>query len=210
MYRWLLLGAVLLPSARAHEPITTKLTWAKEISRIVYQRCVGCHREGGRAPMSLVTYDEARPWAKAIREEVLERRMPPWGAVKGFGEFQNDASLSEREIEFLANWVEGGAPNGDDIYLPPLPTVPAEPTPPQAARLSLPATLARDTLVLGIEPEGAGQLVARRPDGSFVPLIWTLHQRPAQPKTYWFREPVKLSRGSKIPARGVLLISTSK
>jgi len=70
----------------AHEPITTKLTWTREISRIFYKRCVTCHRAGGKAPMPLVTYEEARPWAKAIKEEVLERRMPPWGAVKGFGE----------------------------------------------------------------------------------------------------------------------------
>src|SRR4051812_11822963 len=71
----------------AHEPITTKLTWTQEISRIFYKRCVSCHREGGASPMSLATYDEARPWAKAIKEEVLERRMPPWGAVRGIGEF---------------------------------------------------------------------------------------------------------------------------
>jgi mono/diheme cytochrome c family protein len=67
--------------ATSHDPVTTKLTWSQEISRIIYKRCAGCHGEGGR-PMSLVTYEEARPWAKAIRDEVLNRRMPPWEQSK--------------------------------------------------------------------------------------------------------------------------------
>src|SRR4051812_25124782 len=61
----------------AHEPITTKLTWTREISRVIDKHCAGCHHQGGRA-MSLTTYADARPWAKAIRDEVLNRRMPPW------------------------------------------------------------------------------------------------------------------------------------
>ena len=83
------------------------------------------------APIPLIAYDDARPWAKAIREEVLERRMPPWGAVKGFGEFRDDPSLSQPEIDMIVNWVEGGAPKGDDIYLPP---PPEQRSPPRAAR----------------------------------------------------------------------------
>lgn len=91
----------------AHETITTKLTWARDISRIFYLRCLSCHREGGQAPMSFRNYDEVRPWAVAIREEVLTRRMPPWGAVKGFGEFRDDMGLSQEEISRIADWVEG-------------------------------------------------------------------------------------------------------
>src|SRR5260370_42137389 len=86
----LLLAAVRAP---AHDPITTNLTWSKEISRVVYQHCAACHRPGGSA-FSLMTYEDARPWAKAIRDEVLNRRMPPWDAVKGVGEFRDDPSLS--------------------------------------------------------------------------------------------------------------------
>src|SRR5260370_10356244 len=116
------ISLLLLPvRGSAHEPITTKLTWTQEISRIVYKHCASCHREGGAAPMALITYDETRPWAKAIRDEVAERRMPPWGAVKGFGQFRDDASLSDPEIEMIVLWVERGAPKGDDIYLPPVP-----------------------------------------------------------------------------------------
>ena len=73
----------------AHDVISTKLTWSREVSRIIYKRCASCHHEGGSA-FSLMTYEEARPWAKAIKEEVLERRMPPFGAVKGFGDFRDD------------------------------------------------------------------------------------------------------------------------
>ncbi|MGA2594944.1 MAG: cytochrome c, partial [Bryobacteraceae bacterium] len=105
----------LLPLAFAHDVISTKLLWTQEISRIVYQRCANCHREGGSA-MSLMTYEEARPWAKAIRDEVISRRMPPWGAVKGVGEFRGDPSLSQIEIDMIVNWVEGGAPKGDEAY----------------------------------------------------------------------------------------------
>ena len=65
-----------------------------------------------------MTYSEARPWAKAMQEEVLERRMPPWGAVKGFGDFRNDQALTPEQIELVADWVEGGAPEGEPKDLP--------------------------------------------------------------------------------------------
>jgi hypothetical protein len=68
--------------------------------------------------MSLGTYEEARPWAKAIKEELLEKRMPPWHAMKGYGEFRNAPSLTQREIDMIVNWVEGGAPKGDEKDLP--------------------------------------------------------------------------------------------
>jgi hypothetical protein len=101
----------------AHEPITTKMMFDKEIVRILQASCLGCHRPGGIA-MSLATYDEARPWAKAIKEELLERRMPPWTPVPGYGDFRNAPSISQRDIDMVVNWVEGGAPRGDPKDLP--------------------------------------------------------------------------------------------
>ena len=89
-----ILGLLACAPLLAHEPITTKLTWTREISRVINKHCAGCHHEGGRA-MALATYEDARPWAKAIRDEVLNRRMPPWDAVKGVGEFRDDPSLSQ-------------------------------------------------------------------------------------------------------------------
>src|SRR5215204_4019593 len=119
--RLLLLGLAGTGFLFAHDPVSTKLTWTQEISRIVHKRCVSCHREGRPAPMSLLTYENARPWAKAIKEEVLNRSMPPWGAVKGFGDFRDDPSLTQDEINRIAEWVEGGAPEGDPAYSPKTP-----------------------------------------------------------------------------------------
>ena len=116
----LLIGVFLFAfalSSSAHEPITTRVRFNKEVIRILQRSCLGCHRPGGIA-FSLATYDEARPWAKAIKEEVLEKRMPPWHAVKGYGEFRDAPSFTQRDIDLLVNWVEGGAPKGEDKDLP--------------------------------------------------------------------------------------------
>src|SRR5260370_34515460 len=86
----------------AHEPITTKIMFDKEIVRILQASCLGCHRPGGIA-MSLATYDEARPWAKAIKEELLERRMPPWAAIPGYGDFKNAPRLTQRDVDMIVN-----------------------------------------------------------------------------------------------------------
>src|SRR5450432_1011379 len=107
-------------SSIAHDVITTPLTFSREISRLIDSRCAECHRPGGRA-FSLLTYQDARPWAAAIKEEVLERRMPPWGAVKGFGEFRDDRGLTQEQLGLVAQWVEGGAPEGDPKYIPRVP-----------------------------------------------------------------------------------------
>jgi hypothetical protein len=117
-----LAAALVWPQGgRAHGPITTKMLFNREIVRILKDNCLGCHRPGGIAPMSLATYEDARPWAKAIKEELLEHRMPPWHAVKGFGEFRNAPPLSQRDVDAVVNWVEGGAPKGDAALLPPGP-----------------------------------------------------------------------------------------
>ena len=113
--------SLLLP---AHPLYTTKITWSREVSRIVYNQCASCHRQGGSA-FSLMTYQEARPWAESIKQQVLTRRMPPWNAVKGFGEFKNDHGLAQEDIQIIAEWVEGGAPQGNPLYLPPKPDFPA-------------------------------------------------------------------------------------
>src|SRR4051812_28761112 len=81
----------------------TSITWNREMSRIVFDRCASCHREGGTS-FSLMTYQDAQPRATAIKEAVLSRRMPPWGAVKGFGEFRNDSGLTQEQIELVAAW----------------------------------------------------------------------------------------------------------
>jgi hypothetical protein len=221
------LALLAVAAAFAHDPITTKLLWTQEISRIVYKRCANCHRQGGAA-MSLMTYDEARPWAKAIRDEVIARRMPPWGAVKGVGAFRDDPSLSQIEIDMIVNWVEGGAPQGDDVYLPPLPPAPhfsAEPKLLPAAHevtvtTGAALTLAGAAALAGIRPDrlSAGEsleVTAYQPDGAVEHLIWLRNWRPEWKHTYYFRHPIRLPEGTRIaaysgkPAQAAIILSTA-
>ena len=192
----------------AHDPITTNLTWSKEISRVVYQHCASCHHEGGRA-FSLMTYEDARPWAKAIRDEVLNRRMPPWDAVKGIGDFRDDPSLSVPELDLVVSWVEGGAPEGNPIYLPSQPSSAGPPNPPPVPRgleLTEPATLSAPLALAGIYPLGAVEVAALLPDQSVRRLLWIRDFRPEWNRTYTFRAPVRLPKGSKVMVWGAAVI----
>jgi hypothetical protein len=96
-------------------------TFAKNIAPILQEKCQNCHRAGSMAPMSLVTYEETRPWAKSIKERVVTRNMPPWHLDKtvGIQHFQNDMSLSDGQIAVIARWVDAGAPLGDLKDMPP-------------------------------------------------------------------------------------------
>jgi hypothetical protein len=96
-------------------------TFTKDVAPILYRRCVQCHRPNDIAPMSLLDYKTARPWARAIRESVLSRKMPPWFADPHYGSFANDARLSTGEIETIKAWVDGGAPEGKPGELPAAP-----------------------------------------------------------------------------------------
>jgi hypothetical protein len=125
-----LFAAVLVPEpAYSHKPITTNVLFKNEIAQIFQRKCFQCHSENNLA-MSLTTYTEARPWARAIREEILEREMPPWQAVPGYGSFANDLSLNTREKEIILSWTDGGAPSGvlkaeesiPPVFVPPAPS----------------------------------------------------------------------------------------
>jgi|SRR5579871_89906 len=96
-------------------------TFSKDVAPLLYLHCATCHHPNDIAPMSLLTYEEARPWAAAIREAVLTRKMPPWHADSRFGHFSNDARLSESEIAVLDAWAKSGAKQGDPHDLPPAP-----------------------------------------------------------------------------------------
>jgi hypothetical protein len=91
------------------------ITFTKDIAPIFQEKCEACHRTDSIAPMSLVTYEEARPWAKAIRERVITRQMPPWHLDKtvGIQKFKNDRSLSDAQIDTIVKWVDAGAPKGE-------------------------------------------------------------------------------------------------
>jgi hypothetical protein len=96
-------------------------TFTKDVAPIFYQHCVACHRPNDIAPMSLVDYKSARPWAKSIREAAITRKMPPWFADPHWGSFANDARLSESEILTIKAWVDVGAPEGNAKDLPAAP-----------------------------------------------------------------------------------------
>jgi mono/diheme cytochrome c family protein len=102
------------------------VTFAKDVAPIFQERCQECHRKGSLAPMSLVTYEETRPWAKAIRQRVITRQMPPWHIDKTVGvqKFKNDISLTDEQIATVVRWVDAGAPMG--VRRPPEPKSGAE------------------------------------------------------------------------------------
>jgi hypothetical protein len=94
-------------------------TFNKDVMPIFQAHCQDCHRPGEIAPMSLLSYEDARPWAKSIRDKVERRVMPPWHADPHFGDFANDRRLSDRDIQTIVRWVDGGAPRGSLADLPP-------------------------------------------------------------------------------------------
>lgn len=96
-------------------------TFTKEVAPILFKHCASCHRPGDIAPMPLLSYENARPWAKAIREQVAGGQMPPWHAVAPHGTFSNDRRLSDQEKETLIRWADSGAAQGDPKNLPPPP-----------------------------------------------------------------------------------------
>tara|TARA_Y100000588_G_scaffold247366_1_gene261779 strand:+ start:3622 stop:4953 length:1332 start_codon:yes stop_codon:yes gene_type:complete len=102
------------------ERVESSPTFTRDIVPIFQRSCQVCHREGEMAPMSLVTYQEVRPWARAIKRRIIAREMPPWHIDKTIGiqEFKDDPSLSDTEIDLVSRWVENGAPRGDSQDLP--------------------------------------------------------------------------------------------
>ena len=146
-------------------------TFTKDVAPILFKRCAECHRPTGMAPMSLMTYEDARPWARAVRQKVVAREMPPWGADPAIGTFANDVSLKQHEIDTIAAWVDGGAPQGNPADLPKPPqfaegwsigkpdlvfrmqepyTVPADGTVPYVY-MTIPTNLKEDIWIRGVE-----------------------------------------------------------
>jgi mono/diheme cytochrome c family protein len=107
-------GALAQPEQAAPPvPSGTPVTFNRDVAPIFQKHCASCHRPGQMAPMSLLTYESARPWARSIQKQVTARTMPPWGADSAIGRFSNDPSLSADEIETITQWVAFGAPRGD-------------------------------------------------------------------------------------------------
>src|SRR5262249_4995541 len=105
------------PAAKSAAP-----TFSKDVAPILYKNCTNCHRPGEIAPMSLLSYKDARPWAKSIATNVSKGTMPPWHADPAHGEFLNDRRLSDADRDTIVSWVNAGAPEGNAKDLPPQPS----------------------------------------------------------------------------------------
>ena len=216
----LLLAAALARPVETHDFGST-ITWNREISRLFFDRCATCHRDGGSS-FPLITYQDVQPRVVAIKNAVLSRRMPPWGAVKGFGEFRNDRGLTQEQVELVSSWIESDAPRGNNRRM--LPETPTKFEAPPDAPARMPRgslvvsgtlTLDKDVVVDGLVPDGVRRSVpmkvtAVRPDGSVEPLVWLYEYDPKFRHAFLFRKPVMLPRGTMIhgvraPARITLL-----
>ena len=113
-----------LTTTAAQSPApTASPTFTADVAPVLFKHCAGCHRPGEIGPMSFLTYEETRPWARSIREKVVAREMPPWAADPASSmKMRNDRSLSQKEIDTIVAWVNGGAPCGNPSDLPPAPT----------------------------------------------------------------------------------------
>jgi hypothetical protein len=130
------------------------VTFARDVAPIFQQHCQVCHRPGSIAPMSLITYAETRPWAKSIKQKVIVREMPPWFIDKNVGvqHFSNDRSLTDREVDVIARWVDLGAPEGDPAEMPPPRSFPDTETW-QIGKPDLIVSLPRDIVVAAKGPD---------------------------------------------------------
>jgi hypothetical protein len=98
-------------------------TFTKDVAPIFYKSCIECHRATMFAPMSLTTYEDARPYLRAIKTRVTARTMPPWGSDMPHGLFRNDPRLSDQEVQTIVSWIDGGAPKGDMADMPKMPAL---------------------------------------------------------------------------------------
>ena len=158
----MLLGSValLLPANAAGQAANHEPTFAKDIAPILYESCVNCHRPGQIAPMSLINYQEVRPWARSIKNKVESRAMPPWHLDRSIGiqEFKNDPSLTDEQIATIIKWVDSGAPQGNPADTP----TPPEFAPADAWQIGEPDVVVRfpDYTVPAAGPDIFGNLFA--------------------------------------------------
>ncbi len=200
--KWWMAACLAVSFAQAHD-IGAQVTWSREVSRLLERHCTACHRAGGTA-FSLTTFAQAKARAKEIGKSVLERRMPPFGAVKGFGDLRDDESLTQEQIELISMWVRAGAPEGDAMLAP---KPESGRTKVELSRLgpewlsgkgALPSARTfvalRPAMVNGISV----RVVAQLPDGSTEPLIWLYRYDPKFGRIYYFRNPIGLPAGTRI------------
>jgi hypothetical protein len=188
--KWLFFITVI---ASAHD-VTTQITWSREVSRLVMRHCYGCHPE-------FKNYQQAQAKSKAIGKSVLEHTMPPSEAVKGFGDIRNDGALTQEQIEIVTRWVQAGAPEGDPSLAPkewkPEP-MPVMGTTQEWTGAKLETGMTVTAIRAKSVPAESVKVLAQKPDGVLVPLIWLYRYNPKFERTYYLRKPIALPAGTKI------------
>jgi hypothetical protein len=116
-----LIGLTLSIGGSANSKAARTVTFNKDVAPIFFKNCAECHKPNDIAPMSLLSFKEARPWARSIKEKVVTREMPPWSPDPRYGEFANDHRLSQQDIDTIVAWVDQGAKEGSAKDLPPQP-----------------------------------------------------------------------------------------
>jgi hypothetical protein len=149
-------------------------TFAADVAPILYRHCAGCHRPGEAAPMSLLTYEDSRPWARAIRNQVLDGSMPPWHADAPPGTFQNERRLTDAEKDVIVRWANGGAPLGDGAALPP-------PDFPEGWTIGTPDAVFQMAEAFEVPADG-----------------WLEYSTSRSQTYYFFAEPLRIAKGSRL------------
>ena len=189
-------AAVASGASAAEKDGSAVPTFTKDVAPILYSSCANCHRPGEIGPMSLLSYQDARPWSKSIRDKVARREMPPWSADPAHSlKFRNDPSLSAQQIETILAWVDGGSPKGNDADLPPVPKfaagwkngqpdlvieMPVEFKLPAEGELEIQdffvkSPLKEDTLVEAVEIRPGNTAVVHHGNACGVPLMREIH-----------------------------------
>ena len=116
-----LVSLIFISSSSANSGSSKAVTFSRDVAPIFFKNCAECHRPGEAAPMSLLSYKDARPWARSIKEKVVTKQMPPWHADPHYQQFSNDRRLTQPQIDTITEWVDQGAKEGDPKDLPPAP-----------------------------------------------------------------------------------------
>lgn len=169
----------MMPMAQAQGSTPPVPTFTKDVAPIVQRSCQSCHREGSIGPMSLLTYEEARPWARSIKQRVALREMPPWFIDRNIGirKFKDDISLSDAEITTIVNWVDGGAPRGNPADMPP-PVKFAEVDTWQLSKPDLIVEMAGEIMMKAAAPDWWGEAKSAGPAVTEERWIEAVENRP--------------------------------
>jgi hypothetical protein len=153
--------AALSSTVRSDDPVSSSVTFNREIARIFERKCLSCHAANAVA-MPLGTYRDARLWARAIREEIVEQRMPPSGAASGYAPIKDDPGLNARQLAMILTWIDGGLPRGEQRDLPRAAAAHTDPAPDHLVPLPLQRVPANQEHIIRRVTVDSGVTTARR------------------------------------------------